>query len=63
VPSGKVIFAGFIDNPQHVVFFGGRIAQRDIDFALLQRDRITIIFYADDQLFCLCLCHGLKAGA
>jgi hypothetical protein len=56
----KVILAGFIDNPKHVVFLGNRIAQRDVDFAFLERDRIAIVFHADDQLFCLCLCHVSK---
>jgi hypothetical protein len=44
----KVIVAGFIDDPQHMVFLGFRIAQRYVDFAFLERDRITIVLHADD---------------
>jgi hypothetical protein len=61
--DSKIILAGFINNPKHIVFLGCRITQRHVDFAFLERDRITIVVHADDQLFCLCLCHGLKAGA
>jgi hypothetical protein len=39
----KVILAGFIDDPQHVVLLCGGIAQRYVDFALLERDRITFV--------------------
>src|ERR1700738_3358350 len=59
----EVILAGFIDNPQHIVLLGCCIAQRHVDFAFLERDRITVVFHADDQLLSLCLCHGLKAAA
>ena len=56
----EVILAGLIDDPQHIVLLGGCIAQRYVDFAFLKRDRIIMIVHADDQLFCLCLYHGLK---
>jgi len=59
----KVILAGFIDNTYQTVFLGDRIAQRYIDFAFLERGPIAIVFHADDQVFCLCLRHGLKAAA
>jgi len=56
----EVILAGFIDDPKHIVPLGCRVAQRYVDFAFLKRDRITIVVHADDQLFCLCLCHVSK---
>jgi len=56
----EVVVAGFIDNPQHAVLLGGGVAQRDVDFALLQRDRISVVVHANDQLFCSCLCHSSK---
>jgi hypothetical protein len=51
----EVILSGLIDDPQHVVLPGRGIAQRHVDFAFLERDRITVVFHADDQLSC-CLC-------
>jgi hypothetical protein len=59
----EVILAGFIDDPKPIVLLGCGIAQCHVDFAFLERGRITLVFHADDQLLCLCLCHGRKAGA
>ena len=37
-----------------------RIAQRHVDFAFLERDRITTIFHADDELFSCVFVMALK---
>jgi len=57
----EVVLTRFVDNPQHVVLLRRGIAKRDVDFALLKRNRMPIIVHADDQFFCSCLCHGFKA--
>src|SRR5262249_39084065 len=43
----EVILTGFIDNSQHAVLVGGGIAQRYIDFPLLERNRVALIVYAN----------------
>jgi len=49
----KIVFAGFVDDPQQAVFLGAGVAQRDVDFPLLERDGVAMIVDADDQLLCL----------
>ena len=39
------------------------ITQRNVDFSLFKRRRVTVIVDADDELLCLCPCHLFKADA
>src|SRR5436190_23339491 len=39
----KIVISGFIDDPKQAELLGRGIAQRDIDFPLLQRGRMAVV--------------------
>src|SRR2546421_90102 len=39
----KVILAGFVDDPEQTVFLGHGVAKRNVDFPLLERDRVALV--------------------
>src|ERR1041384_5553893 len=46
----KIVIAGFIDDPKQAKLLRRGIAQRDIDFPLLQRGRMAVVADAHDEL-------------
>src|SRR5687767_11915856 len=61
----EIVLPGLINDPKQAELFGRSVAQRNVDFPLLQRGRVALVADADDELSCPAFCRRatFKAGA